>query len=85
MGVYSRHLRPRLHTLALNDRVTGELRGRVCAGLTGDVLEIGYGSGLNQPHLPAAVTGSGDRAVSHGAAAGRGTPGGLAGAGDRRR
>ena len=57
MGLYSDHLRPRLHTLALNDRLTGEVRDRVCAGLTGDVLEIGYGSGLNQPHLPSSVTG----------------------------
>jgi SAM-dependent methyltransferase len=57
MGLYSDHLRPRLHTLALNDRLTGEVRDRVCAGLTGDVLEIGYGSGLNQPHLPSTVTG----------------------------
>ena len=57
MGLYSDHLRPRLHTLALNDRITGEVRDRVCAGLTGDILEIGYGSGLNQPHLPSSVTG----------------------------
>jgi hypothetical protein len=57
MRVYSEHLRPRLHMVALNDRMTGEVRDRVCAGLSGDVLEIGYGSGLNQPHLPAAVTG----------------------------
>jgi SAM-dependent methyltransferase len=57
MGVYSKHLLPRLHTFALNDRLTGEVRDRVCGGLTGDVLEIGYGSGLNQPHLPPAVTG----------------------------
>ncbi len=57
MGLYSDHLRPRLHTLALNTRITGEVRDRVCAGLTGDVLEIGHGSGLNQPHLPSSVTG----------------------------
>ena len=57
MGFYGRHLRPRLHTWALNDRITGEVRERVCGGLAGDVLEIGYGSGLNQPHLPPAVTG----------------------------
>jgi SAM-dependent methyltransferase len=57
MGLYSEHVRPRLHTFALNDRLTGEVRDRVCAGLRGDVLEIGYGSGLNQPHLPPGVTG----------------------------
>jgi ubiquinone/menaquinone biosynthesis C-methylase UbiE len=57
MGVFSEHLRPRLHTYALNDRITGGIRDRVCAGLTGDVLEVGYGSGLNQPHLPTSVSG----------------------------
>jgi ubiquinone/menaquinone biosynthesis C-methylase UbiE len=57
MGLYSDHLRPRLHTLTLNTRITGAVRDRVCAGLTGDVLEIGYGSGLNQPHLPSSVSG----------------------------
>ncbi|MGY1742721.1 MULTISPECIES: class I SAM-dependent methyltransferase [unclassified Blastococcus] len=35
----------------------GDVRERVCAGLVGDVLEIGYGHGLNHPYLPAAVTG----------------------------
>ena len=57
MGVYSRCVRPRLHAATLNERLTGEVRHRVCTGLTGDVLEIGYGAGLNQPHLPATVTG----------------------------
>lgn len=57
MGVFARQLRPRLHDAALSERVTGPIRRRVCAGLTGDVLEIGFGSGLNQRHLPPAVTG----------------------------
>jgi len=57
MGLYQRHLRPRLHTFALRTALTGELRDRVCADLRGDVLEIGYGAGLNQPHLPPEVTG----------------------------
>lgn len=43
--------------MGLKDRLTGEARDRVCSGLAGDVLEIGYGSGLNQPHLPPEVTG----------------------------
>jgi SAM-dependent methyltransferase len=57
MGVYSNHLRPRLHNVALGGKAAGEVRDRVCAGLSGDVVEIGYGTGHNQPHLPPEVTG----------------------------
>ncbi len=56
MGFYRRHLQPRLLAAALGPAATDEVRRRVCAGLAGDVLEIGYGAGLNQPHLPSAVT-----------------------------
>jgi SAM-dependent methyltransferase len=57
MGFYGNHLRPRLHDLALGGQAAGEVRDRVCAGLAGDVLEIGYGTGHNQPHLPPDVAG----------------------------
>jgi ubiquinone/menaquinone biosynthesis C-methylase UbiE len=57
MGLYGEHIRPRLLTLGCGEKITGEARDRVCAGLAGDVLEIGYGAGLNQPHLPREVTG----------------------------
>jgi len=57
MGLYERQLQPRLLNATLNVRTTGEIRQRVCVGLAGDVLEIGYGSGLNQAFLPADVTG----------------------------
>jgi ubiquinone/menaquinone biosynthesis C-methylase UbiE len=36
--------------------VNRRIRTEVCAPLVGDVVEIGFGSGLNLPHLPQAVT-----------------------------
>jgi ubiquinone/menaquinone biosynthesis C-methylase UbiE len=34
-----------------------DLRIRACAGLSGDVIEIGFGTGLNVAHYPSAVRG----------------------------
>lgn len=39
-----------------NTAETRRVRAEVCAPLAGDVLEIGFGTGLNLPHLPPAVT-----------------------------
>ena len=40
----------------MSPKRTGKTRGRVCAGLAGDVVEIGFGTGHNLPYLPAEVT-----------------------------
>jgi SAM-dependent methyltransferase len=57
MGWYGNHVLPRIVDRSLGERATGALRDRVCAGLTGEVVEIGFGSGGNVPHYPAAGRG----------------------------
>lgn len=56
MGFYEERIVPRCINVALNTKETRKLRARVCADLKGEVLEIGFGSGLNLPHLPSSVT-----------------------------
>ena len=55
MGLYGDHVLPRLVDAACGMRVNDPLRRRVCDGLTGEVVEIGFGSGLNVPFYPPAV------------------------------
>jgi SAM-dependent methyltransferase len=55
VGVWNDQLLPRfIDTMMRTDEIDG-LRERVCAGLTGTVVEIGFGSGLNVAHLPPTV------------------------------
>ena len=56
MGVYEAQVLPRFVNVACNTKEARRQRQRVCAGLTGEVVEIGFGSGLNIPFYPAAVT-----------------------------
>ncbi|MCW2586596.1 MAG: methylase [Frankiales bacterium] len=56
MGFYGKQVFPRVLNVVLNTRQTRTIRARVCAGLAGDVVEIGFGTGHNLPFLPAAVT-----------------------------
>ena len=57
MGVYADHVLPRIVNVACGMKSNDEMRQRVCAGLSGQVLEIGFGSGHNVPFYPAAVSG----------------------------
>jgi ubiquinone/menaquinone biosynthesis C-methylase UbiE len=57
MAFYTEHVLPRITNVLLGTSAFGELRARVCAGLRGDVIELGFGSGLNLAHLPSSVTG----------------------------
>ncbi len=55
MGLYADQILPRAIDLALRGGEFARPRARVAAGLEGEVLEIGFGSGLNIPHYPAGV------------------------------
>jgi SAM-dependent methyltransferase len=56
MGLYGDHLLPRIINVACATKATRPLRRRVCEGLAGDVVELGFGSGLNVPFYPGSVT-----------------------------
>jgi SAM-dependent methyltransferase len=55
MGVYEDRILPRCIDVLLGKPMEGT-RARVAAGLSGEVLEVGFGSGRNVPHLPSSVT-----------------------------
>jgi SAM-dependent methyltransferase len=55
MGLYERHLLPRIIDFACAAPELIPYRRKVVSQARGTVLEIGFGSGLNLPLLPAAV------------------------------
>jgi SAM-dependent methyltransferase len=57
MGLYTDQVLPRLQNRLMDRGDSRAIRARVCAGLSGDVVEIGFGSGLSLPYVPAEVTG----------------------------
>ena len=56
MGLYSDKILPRIINQACGLEAVAPLRQRVCEGLEGEVVEIGFGSGLNVPHYPPSVS-----------------------------
>ena len=56
MGLYRDHVVPRLVELTCGAKGIERFRRSAMEGLSGRILEIGFGSGLNVPHYPTEVT-----------------------------
>jgi ubiquinone/menaquinone biosynthesis C-methylase UbiE len=55
MGFWERHVVPRGVEVVLSGKDMADARALVCEGLTGRVLEIGFGSGMNTRYYPSEV------------------------------
>ncbi|MGW4120429.1 class I SAM-dependent methyltransferase [Nocardia sp. NPDC004711] len=55
MGIYEDRILPRLVDMCCGSKQMNSERQRVCAGLHGRVVEIGFGSGRNVPFYPDSV------------------------------
>lgn len=56
MGFYDDRVLPRIINVVMGMKPTRPVRARVCAGLAGEVVEIGFGTGHNLPYIPPTVT-----------------------------
>jgi hypothetical protein len=56
MGFYREQILPHLTDRAFRGEEAARARARATAGLSGEVLEVGFGSGLTVPFYPPAVT-----------------------------
>ena len=56
MGLYSRHIFPRLMDWIMRGEEFQQLRASLLKDVRGEVLEIGFGTGLNLRHYPHGIT-----------------------------
>lgn len=56
VGFWERQVVPRVINLMMGTEGFAKLRRRTVGAVHGEVLEVGFGSGLNVPHYPEAVT-----------------------------
>jgi ubiquinone/menaquinone biosynthesis C-methylase UbiE len=52
MGLYNERILPYLIDISMADAILGRYRQAVLADVSGEVLEIGFGTGLNLPYYP---------------------------------
>lgn len=55
MGFYAQHIFPRLMDWGMRRRLFHQERAEALAPAFGNVLEIGFGTGLNLPHYPSSI------------------------------
>lgn len=55
MGFYDEQVLPRAIDVMLGNKEMGRLRRRAMEGMSGTVVEVGFGSGTNVAHYPAGV------------------------------
>jgi ubiquinone/menaquinone biosynthesis C-methylase UbiE len=55
MGLYRDQVLPRVQDKVMDRKDMREIRARVCSGLVGEVVEVGFGTGLNAVHYPHGV------------------------------
>jgi ubiquinone/menaquinone biosynthesis C-methylase UbiE len=56
MGIYQEQILPRIQDKVMGAKRMREARGRVCEALEGEVVEIGFGTGLNAHYYTPKIT-----------------------------
>src|SRR5438128_1468435 len=55
MSFYREQVLPRFQDKVMDRKPTREVRARICGGLHGEVVEVGFGTGLNARYYPSDV------------------------------